>query len=228
MNLNLKPLNSSGIQESIFDQKISEFFTICELTHNLAVSIYWIEENQFLYCNKYLEKLTNYKAENFMVQGWDFWYSIIVPKELFFVRNSIRKYLTNPYGKNSLSIQYHIKDSQDTKILIKHDIMVYKLKGRILAINYYDASEQEQVERCLDFYGGCRISNFPKIQYEEISSREKEVLHLIANGFSSKQIADKLFISNHTAISHRKHLIQKFNVKNTAQLIKEASKLLDL
>ncbi len=61
-----------------------------------------------------------------------------------------------------------------------------------------------------------------------ISSREKEVLHLIGEGYSSKQIADMLFISNHTAISHRKNLIEKFQVKNTAQLIKKASKVMEL
>ncbi|RZV54531.1 MAG: LuxR family transcriptional regulator, partial [Flavobacteriaceae bacterium] len=39
---------------------------------------------------------------------------------------------------------------------------------------------------------------------------------------SSKQIADILYISNHTAISHRKNLIEKFQVKNTAHLVKRA------
>ena len=51
---------------------------------------------------------------------------------------------------------------------------------------------------------------------------------MVADGYSSKQIADKLFISNHTAISHRKNLIEKFKVKNTAQLIKRASRNIEL
>ena len=54
--------------------------------------------------------------------------------------------------------------------------------------------------------------------------REKEVLKLIADGLSAKEVANKLFISIHTAINHRKNLISKFQVKNTAQLIKVASK----
>lgn len=57
-----------------------------------------------------------------------------------------------------------------------------------------------------------------------ITNREKEVLQLIGNGDSSKIIADKLNISETTAISHRKNLIQKLHVKNTAELIKEAVK----
>lgn len=59
---------------------------------------------------------------------------------------------------------------------------------------------------------------------EKLSEREKEVLKFIAQGFSSKQLANELNISKHTAISHRKHLLEKFKVKNTAELIKEASK----
>ena len=59
-----------------------------------------------------------------------------------------------------------------------------------------------------------------------ISPREKEVLQLIGQGFSAKEIADKLFISTHTAISHRKNLITKFAVKNSPELIKEASKVM--
>jgi DNA-binding CsgD family transcriptional regulator len=57
-----------------------------------------------------------------------------------------------------------------------------------------------------------------------ITIREKEVLQLVGNGYSSKIIADRLNISETTAISHRKNLIQKFDVSNTAELIKEAVK----
>jgi two-component system, NarL family, nitrate/nitrite response regulator NarL len=56
-----------------------------------------------------------------------------------------------------------------------------------------------------------------------ISSREKEVLKLIADGLTNPQIADKLFISLHTVDSHRKNLLTKFDVSNTASLIKLAA-----
>jgi two-component system, NarL family, nitrate/nitrite response regulator NarL len=57
-----------------------------------------------------------------------------------------------------------------------------------------------------------------------LSSREKEVLQLIADGYTSPQIASKLFISLHTVDSHRKNLLTKFSVNNTAGLIKLAAK----
>lgn len=63
------------------------------------------------------------------------------------------------------------------------------------------------------------IGNIPVI-----SSREKEVLGLIAEGFTNSQIAEKLFLSVYTVDSHRKSLLTKFSVNNTASLIKLAAK----
>lgn len=57
-----------------------------------------------------------------------------------------------------------------------------------------------------------------------ISSREKEILELIADGMTNPQIASKLFISIHTVDSHRKNLLTKFGINNTASLIKMAVK----
>lgn len=55
-----------------------------------------------------------------------------------------------------------------------------------------------------------------------ISRREKEVLALVAEGYTSTQIADKLFISNHTVESHRKNLMEKFGASNMPVVIKLA------
>jgi DNA-binding NarL/FixJ family response regulator len=55
-----------------------------------------------------------------------------------------------------------------------------------------------------------------------LSRREKEVLELIAEGYTNPQIAEKLFVSPFTVDSHRKNLIAKLNVKNTAMLIRFA------
>lgn len=57
-----------------------------------------------------------------------------------------------------------------------------------------------------------------------LSSREKEVLELIADGLTNPQIAQKLFLSMHTVDSHRKNILTKFGVNNTASLIKLAAR----
>ncbi len=52
----------------------------------------------------------------------------------------------------------------------------------------------------------------------EISDREREVLLLVAQGFSSKEIADKLNISVHTVNTHRKNITHKTGIKSVAGL----------
>ena len=59
----------------------------------------------------------------------------------------------------------------------------------------------------------------------EVTTREKEILQLVAKGFSSKQIACALSISKHTVESHRKHLLQKLKANNVAELIQKAHTL---
>lgn len=58
-----------------------------------------------------------------------------------------------------------------------------------------------------------------------LTKREKEILVLVGDGLSSKMIAEKCHISINTVETHRKHLLEKLNVHNSGQLIKQASKL---
>ncbi len=56
----------------------------------------------------------------------------------------------------------------------------------------------------------------------KLTERENEVLQLIAEGMTNKEIADRLFLSHRTVGHHRFSLYEKFGVNNTATLIKAA------
>lgn len=56
----------------------------------------------------------------------------------------------------------------------------------------------------------------------ELSNREKEILTLIAQEFTTIEIADQTFISLNTVNTHRRNLLSKLNAKNTAGLVKYA------
>ena len=58
-----------------------------------------------------------------------------------------------------------------------------------------------------------------------LTRREKEVLELIAGGLTNAEIAAKLFISITTVDTHRKNLLAKFEVRNTASLVRTAARL---
>ena len=64
-----------------------------------------------------------------------------------------------------------------------------------------------------------------KVEEINLTDREKEVLKLIAEEYTTQEIADELFLSKHTIESYRKNLISKLNVKNLAGLTKHALKM---
>jgi DNA-binding CsgD family transcriptional regulator len=61
--------------------------------------------------------------------------------------------------------------------------------------------------------------------HRSITMREREVLGLLAKGMSTKESAAKLGLSEHTIETHRKHLLEKFDARNSAELIKKAGKV---
>lgn len=61
-------------------------------------------------------------------------------------------------------------------------------------------------------------------RYDALSEREREVLQLVAEGKSSKEIADVLSISPATVETHRAHLLQKLGLRNTAEVVRYAAR----
>lgn len=59
----------------------------------------------------------------------------------------------------------------------------------------------------------------------KVTRRESEILQLLAKGMTSPEIAEKMFVSPLTVETHRRNLIQKFNVNNIASLIHKAMEL---
>jgi DNA-binding NarL/FixJ family response regulator len=56
------------------------------------------------------------------------------------------------------------------------------------------------------------------IQQPELSEREKTILKNVAGGLTNKEIAEKLFISSHTVITHRKNITNKLGIKTISGL----------
>ena len=64
----------------------------------------------------------------------------------------------------------------------------------------------------------------PEEKYQLLSQREIEIIKLWGESFSNKEIAEKLFISIRTVESHKNHIMQKLNTKNSVDVIKFAIK----
>jgi DNA-binding CsgD family transcriptional regulator len=216
--------------DRLIQDALGQISSYCEEEKNLMISVFDIKKNKFLYCNDSFKNVLGYNTDEIIRGGWEFWYKKINPNEARDIKNRINLLIQKPYsGKHPevLSCTYHIKDIYNKWYFVNHELSLYHFKKNFIALNYlYDISQKERIE----YYFGIK-KQLPLNNYNTniaVSHREKEVLMLIAEGFSSKQIANELSISNHTAIKHRKNLIEKFKVKNTAQLIKEAYKSIQL
>jgi two-component system response regulator NreC len=74
-------------------------------------------------------------------------------------------------------------------------------------------------ELMLDDYSR-RLANRGVVdRYDALSEREREVLQLVAEGKSSKEIADLLSVSPATIETHRTHVLQKLGLRNTAEVV---------
>lgn len=99
----------------------------------------------------------------------------------------------------------------------------YELIGAIETImegeSYYSEKVTKTIMEGLKPQGQGSYANAVKL-----TKREKDVLKLIAEEFTTSEMAEKLMISQHTIESHRKNLLSKLNVRNTAGLVRYAVK----
>ncbi len=107
---------------------------------------------------------------------------------------------------------YLVKDSTD-----------YEIKAAIDAVMKGDTFYSKQVTKIImDGMSKKRMSNSIIKNNINISKRETQIIQLISEEYSNKEIADKLFISARTVDSHKRNLLEKTGSRNIIGLIKYA------
>lgn len=79
-------------------------------------------------------------------------------------------------------------------------------------------------EELWDYFTKTIVGEDKQDNKPDITKRELEVLALLAEGLSNKEIADKLFVSERTIVGHKSNLMAKTNTKNTVALLAYAIK----
>lgn len=103
---------------------------------------------------------------------------------------------------------------------VNEDEMVFALKTVSAGTKYLCA---ELTQKVLERYvQNLSLQSHNNNQQIDLSMREIEVLHLVADGYTNQEMADKLFLSKRTVEGHRQTLIDKTGSKNTAALIRFA------
>lgn len=76
--------------------------------------------------------------------------------------------------------------------------------------------------RFIEDYVSLKKKSFKEDLYSNLSNREREVFQMIAEGHSTKEISEILFISPSTVKTHRSRIMEKLKIKNISQLIQFA------
>ena len=101
-----------------------------------------------------------------------------------------------------MNVSHYVKENPVIQVVEKADTENYFLPAEPISKKAYYLHEEDSL----------------------LTNREKEVLLWLTDGLTSKQVADKLFISEHTVINHRKNMMLKTGVSNVSELISFALK----
>lgn len=137
--------------------------------------------------------------------------------------------ITNKYPNiNVLALTMHAEPEYILN-MVKSGAMGYILKDSsteelITAINMVSDSEKYYSNQVSIAMISSLVDNKPKSSNNssKLSDREKEVLSLIAKGSTNTEIGKELSLARRTIETHRRNILTKLNLRNTAELIKHA------
>lgn len=205
-----------------WSSEIAKMVMSAQESIEFMVAVYSLHSKKFLFVNNSFARTLKKSLGNLEEDQLHQWYTYIKSNEVEKVKRTIEDFIEYPLEGQFLSMKYHLK-FESKEIYILHDILLRKINGEFLTINYVlDITDRKRIEKLFDKSNTDKKEKVVvEKQLKKLSPRQKEVLQLISDGYNSKEIADLLSISNHTVISHRKNLIEKFEAKNTAHLIKK-------
>jgi len=112
---------------------------------------------------------------------------------------------------------YVVKESASEKLLKGLESVA---KGEYFLDN---AVSHQVVKALLKFPG--KEAKITDADYGSLTPREQEIMRLLAEGLSAKEIAEKLFISPKTVENHRANIMNKLGLHSTMELVRYAAKL---
>src|SRR5699024_8155641 len=93
----------------------------------------------------------------------------------------------------------------------KMNELLHIIKTVIKGKKYYDLDILDEI---MD-----NKETFNKSSYEDLTERESQVLHMVGLGYTNKEIAKKLYISEHTIKKHITSILSKLDIRNRKDLI---------
>jgi len=151
-------------------------------------------------------------------------YQVFKIEDIDEIAASIGEYELNLIIVNPVQLCNRVKAFKHIKkgTHVKWAALVYSFFDSEILSNFDDiirvTDMPEAIIDTINKIAGADSADNDNAQQESLSERETEVLLQLVNGLSNKEIADKLNISIHTVISHRKNITQKTGIKSQSGL----------
>jgi PAS domain S-box-containing protein len=123
---------------------------------------------------------------------------------------------------NNIYNTYYSKEGKVLPVLFSRSIIYNgenKITGMVFIASNYCAEAQKNINQKNGSDGDGSSRNIKAIGETPLTSRELEIIKLITEGLSNREIANKLFISVRTVETHRKNLMQKLHIKSVISMV---------
>lgn len=190
-------------KEDATEHKHSEFFPMLSGFYRLSAARLMLHQKQYKQAHEILKPVIQYGQAG-VIQLAAYLLSAALYSE------------TNQLDKAKESWQQGMSFAEKENIKVEIDAYIPGL-ANALSAKYLESSLEEAYDE--------RASQVLAAESSNLSMREKEVLSLIADGFSNQGIADQLFISLHTVKTHARKINAKLGAKSRTQAIVKAREL---
>jgi len=177
--------------------------------------------------NDWVENLTGVPAANMVDGGSAFLESMKVYNDFQDAsKETLNFFRSNPKGQ-WVGV-YRAKNRKDEMVWLLHNAVVYKRKDNGDPISNLcmtiDITEEIRTNSVLMELIKSRLQVQYKEFYDLFSNREIEIIREIAKGLTTKEIGDKLFISENTVETHRSRILKKAGERNIIALVTKAER----
>lgn len=230
-------------KESI-DQTLKKYGFLATNGRLLTPTTYILDYDlkKYIAMSENIEKLLGYSAQYFMKYGFDSFRELTEKSDLKIIKEKVlpynfdflQKIPKEEHGNYIFSHNYRIHSAtkhiltfyqQNTFIISPETGLPHYSIGVLADIGHLkkDTSILHQIGKMVNVENADEKEILFSTTYypssDLLTSREIEILKLMAEGMNSKVIAKKLYVSESTVINHRKNMLTKSSSKNVAQMI---------
>ena len=234
-----------SVTESTSKQRLDYFQDQLEAIPHTFYALFWLYSHDFLYLSRTIKEVLGHPFEKFMDHGMVFFQNIIPPHLICHIYETmysqaalIENHPDYIFAKEYLNVKAAIFNSEMEEVPVIYNALFLDAKpfaptSYLVMCSWVDARRYDCLEikkiTCIiksllfnikELYIQNKPEHYNSLKCRnKISEREKEVALLLMKGQSTKNISEKLQISFNTVESHRKNLLEKFEAKNTPELI---------